>query len=451
MQNDRKKPFNEHLMRRTTGNIFMVMAVVLTASMAVVSCRKTEVEVNGGLDSGESVSEGVPMTFSVSSEAHQSTKAVLVPDDSPDGNKLSIAGNQITVYDRLTVAGNFDMYINGRAAQYDADPVYDPADGSVIHPGWYFYKEDAESGQLEKYPYYWTGSGVHSFTGFVSKYQYDAAAIVTLDSNVGLTVHDAVMSGKTSEVISDDDILNDDEKYPASALYYNASTESLIIKEWKLSTVNQFDFMYAHHTRDLEDINELDPYRPVPLQMKHLFAAVQFNVVNLIPEDVESSVKIGGIFLYNIRASGSAVIKRNGSGGELMPVIELNDNIKQIFRTNFSGYLTVSYGVSNAVNVFKNEGNIGDDGFILLWPQSRDILGEPGIIDKASCIYAQLTIQKSASETDPETATISLATSEIRSWDAGKKYIYNIYIQDNRISFTVEVVDWIVDDVTIEG
>ena len=428
----------------------MVMAVVLAASLAVVSCRKTDVEINDGSGSDWGVSEDIPMTFSISADAHQPTKAVLVPDDSPDGNKLSIAGNQITVYDKLTVAGNpgYDMYINGRTAQYDADPVYDPADGSVIHPGWYFYRADA--GQLEKYPYYWTGSGIHSFTGFVSKYQYDAAVTVSLD-DVGLTVYDAVVPEKTSEVISDNDILNDDVKYPVSALYYNASTESLIIKEWKLSTVNQFDFMYAHHTRDLEDINELDPYRPVPLQMKHLFAAVQFNVVNLIPEDVESSVKIGGIFLYNIRASGSAVIKRNGSGGELMPVIELNDNIKQIFRTNFSGYLTVSYGVSNAVNVFKNEGNIGDDGFILLWPQSRDILGEPGIIDKASCIYAQLTIQKSASETDSETATISLATSEIRSWDAGKKYIYNIYIQDNRISFTVEVVDWIVDDVTIEG
>ena len=352
MQNDRKKPFNEHLMRRTTGNIFMVMAVVLTASMAVVSCRKTEVEVNGGLDSGESVSEGVPMTFSVSSEAHQSTKAVLVPDDSPDGNKLSIAGNQITVYDRLTVAGNFDMYINGRAAQYDADPVYDPADGSVIHPGWYFYKEDAESGQLEKYPYYWTGSGVHSFTGFVSKYQYDAAAIVTLDSNVGLTVHDAVMSGKTSEVISDDDILNDDEKYPASALYYNASTESLIIKEWKLSTVNQFDFMYAHHTRDLEDINELDPYRPVPLQMKHLFAAVQFNVVNLF--DVNGTITVSDFKLSGLFNTQQATLSLSDGSVSYQLDATTGTGEGEIART---GSASVSY--NEAYNVFAGYGEVG--------------------------------------------------------------------------------------------
>ena len=417
----------------------MVMAVVLAASMAVVSCRKTEVEVNGGLDSGESVSEGVPMTFSVSSEAHQSTKAVLVPDDSPDGNKLSIAGNQITVYDRLTVAGNFDMYINGRAAQYDADPVYDPADGSVIHPGWYFYKEDAESGQLEKYPYYWTGSGVHSFTGFVSKYQYDAAAIVTLDSNVGLTVHDAVMSGKTSEVISDDDILNDDEKYPASALYYNASTESLIIKEWKLSTVNQFDFMYAHHTRDLEDINELDPYRPVPLQMKHLFAAVQFNVVNLVPTD--DDVSIGSAYLNHIMKQGTAIIYANPAGKNPVDYRSITQGGTAPIMISYSPAKELE--INTPLNLFANQGRIGDDGFLLIWPHDQDDFKNVELI---------LSDVKNSSIITAESKAIKLAdVTDIKEWEPGNKYIYNISIQDNRISITVTVVEWVFDDVVMAG
>lgn len=417
----------------------MVMAVVLTASMAVVSCRKTEVEVNGGLDSGESVSEGVPMTFSVSAEAHQSTKAVLVPDDSPDGNKLSIAGNQITVYDRLTVAGNFDMYINGRAAQYDADPVYDPADGSVIHPGWYFYKEDAESGQLEKYPYYWTGSGVHSFTGFVSKYQYDAAAIVTLDNNVGLTVHDAVMSGKTSEVISDDDILNDDEKYPASALYYNASTESLIIKEWKLSTVNQFDFMYAHHTRDLEDINELDPYRPVPLQMKHLFAAVQFNVVNLVPTD--DDVSIGSAYLNHIMKQGTAIIYANPAGKNPVDYRSITQGGTAPIMISYSPAKELE--INTPLNLFANQGRIGDDGFLLIWPHDQDDFKNVELI---------LSDVKNSSIITAESKAIKLAdVTDIKEWEPGNKYIYNISIQDNRISITVTVVEWVFDDVVMAG
>ena len=415
------------------------MAVVLTASMAVVSCRKTEVEVNGGLDSGESVSEGVPMTFSVSAEAHQSTKAVLVPDDSPDGNKLSIAGNQITVYDRLTVAGNFDMYINGRAAQYDADPVYDPADGSVIHPGWYFYKEDAESGQLEKYPYYWTGSGVHSFTGFVSKYQYDAAAIVTLDNNVGLTVHDAVMSGKTSEVISDDDILNDDEKYPASALYYNASTESLIIKEWKLSTVNQFDFMYAHHTRDLEDINELDPYRPVPLQMKHLFAAVQFNVVNLVPTD--DDVSIGSAYLNHIMKQGTAIIYANPAGKNPVDYRSITQGGTAPIMISYSPAKELE--INTPLNLFANQGRIGDDGFLLIWPHDQDDFKNVELI---------LSDVKNSSIITAESKAIKLAdVTDIKEWEPGNKYIYNISIQDNRISITVTVVEWVFDDVVMAG
>ena len=416
----------------------MVMAVVLAASLAVVSCRKTDVEINDGSGSDWGVSEDIPMTFSVSADAHQPTKAVLVPDDSPDGNKLSIAGNQITVYDKLTVAGNpgYDMYINGRTAQYDADPVYDPADGSVIHPGWYFYRADA--GQLEKYPYYWTGSGIHSFTGFVSKYQYDAAVTVSLD-DVGLTVYDAVVPEKTSEVISDNDILNDDVKYPVSALYYNASTESLIIKEWKLNTGNQFDFMYAHHTRDLEDINELDPYRPVPLQMRHLFAAVQFNVVNLVPND--DAVSIESAYLNPIMKQGTAIIYANPAGKNPVDYRSITQGGTAPIMISYSPAKELE--INTPLNLFANQGRIGDDGFLLIWPHDQDDFKN---------VELTLSGVKNSSIITTGSRIIKLAdVTDIKEWEPGNKYIYNISIQDNRISITVTVVEWVFDDVVMAG
>ena len=67
-------------MKGATVNISMMLTVLLAAALAAGACRKTDVEINDGSGSGGSVSEDVPMTFSVSAEAHQSTKAVLVPD-----------------------------------------------------------------------------------------------------------------------------------------------------------------------------------------------------------------------------------------------------------------------------------------------------------------------------------------------------------------------------------
>ena len=44
----------------------------------------------------------------------------------------------------------------------------------------------------------------------------------------------------------------------------------------------------------------------------------------------------------------------------------------------------------------------------------------------------------------------SLVTPNVTRWDAGNKYIYNIYSQDNYISFSVKVVDWKTDEIILE-
>lgn len=41
-------------------------------------------------------------------------------------------------------------------------------------------------------------------------------------------------------------------------------------------------------------------------------------------------------------------------------------------------------------------------------------------------------------------------TGDAAQWNAGNKYIYNIYIKDNYISFALEVVPWEIDDVILE-
>ena len=240
-----------------------------------------------------------------------------------------------------------------------------------------------------------------------------------------------------SDVMNWKDDPSDSEQDDPS-MTYNRELDALIVRDVTLNISNQFDLMYGHHTRNLDDPNEINPYRDVPLEMKHLFTAVQFNVINLIPD---YTVAYRDFFLYNLHNKGSAIIRKTDSTGETSPDILLSDSHADITRS-LSGYENIGYGVANAVNVFKNYGKIGDDGCLLLWPQENSMFGE------TDGIYAQISLMKGTNE---QTPTLSLLTDSIRSWEPGRKYVYNIYIQDNRISFTVEIVDWIYDDIVIEG
>ena len=381
------------------------VAAAFLAMAIAPACTKSETVADSG--NGTEDTSVMPLTLSVSAETMTGTKALIEPDD------FQTAGNQIKVFDKLTIDGNSesDLYINGRIAEYGT-AVYSE-DGSVV-TGWNLRDDNGYR------KYYWTRNGTHSFTAFTWAYNNGTETLTLSD----------VMNWK-------DDPSDSEQDDPS--MTYNRELDALIVRDVTLNISNQFDLMYGHHTRNLDDPNEINPYRDVPLEMKHLFTAVQFNVINLIPD---YTVAYGGFFLYNLHNKGSAIIRKTDSTGETLPDILLSDSHAEITR-RLSGYENIGYGVANAVNVFKNYGKIGDDGCLLLWPQENSMFGE------TDGIYAQISLRMK--DTDYQTPTISLLTDSIRSWEPGRKYVYNIYIQDNRISFTVEIVDWIYDDIVIEG
>lgn len=380
------------------------VAAAFLAMAIAPACTKSETVADSG--NGTEDTSVMPLTLSVSAETMTGTKALIEPDD------FQTAGNQIKVFDKLTIDGNSesDLYINGRIAEYGT-AVYNE-DGSVV-TGWNLRDDNGYR------KYYWTRNGTHSFTAFTWAYNNGTETLTLSD----------VMNWK-------DDPSDSEQDDPS--MTYNRELDALIVRDVTLNISNQFDLMYGHHTRNLDDPNEINPYRDVPLEMKHLFTAVQFNVINLIPD---YTVAYRDFFLYNLHNKGSAIIRKTDSTGETSPDILLSDSHADITRS-LSGYENIGYGVANAVNVFKNYGKIGDDGCLLLWPQENSMFGE------TDGIYAQISLMKGTNE---QTPTLSLLTDSIRSWEPGRKYVYNIYIQDNRISFTVEIVDWIYDDIVIEG
>lgn len=381
-------------MKGATVNISMMLTVLLAAALAAGACRKTDVEINDGSGSGGSVSEDVPMTFSVSADAHKPAKSVITA-----GN-FQTAGNTVRVYDRLTVGNRTDLYINGRDAEYRNDPQILP-DGTVTSSGWHFMDGSR----------YWTRSGTHLFTAFLSGYH------VTDKNKTGGSFFNDI-----------DDIIADpsDQSRPKLAVEYDDADGSLNIENWRISASNQFDFMYASHTRNVE--TAISPYAPVPLKMEHLFTAVQFNITNMVDYYPDSKAAI--VILNGLNLSGSATVTPAASG------CDVNTEI------NGTGQLTVNrtsaLAYNQPYNVFANVGNIGDDGCLLIWPHSQSELGAASVE-----LYLSDSIR--------DYYELSLANEDVTRWDAGNRYIYNFYIQDNRITFTVEVVGWIYDDVIIEG
>lgn len=291
------------------------------------------------------------------------TAAVSRVGNLVDSENINQAENQLTVYDLYTTSGQSVLYM-------DATPV--TCDGS---DNWTY-------SPLK----YWTETGTHAFTAYLSKQNR-----VTLDGT----------------------------NYPT--VTYNQTDNTLSISPWKITPDNQFDFLYAYHSRSMTEAN---PHRQVEFELNHLLCAVQFNVVNLMPSE---TVTLTGFSLSGLRI-GNAVITQG------TPAVTL-DAVTYAFPADIaSGGQTLTF--NQAHNLFPDATY---EGYVLLWPHTQDVF---------STISG--TISYKYGSTEVSGRQINLIDGGTTNWRAGQKYIYNFYIQDNRISLEVKVVPWKVDDVIIE-
>lgn len=281
-----------------------------------------------------------------------------------DSENINQDGNQLTVYDLYTTSEQSVLYM-------DATQV--TCDGSG---NWTY--------SLLKY---WTETGTHAFTAYLSKQNG-----VTLDGT----------------------------NYPT--VTYIKNMDALSISPWEITPDNQFDFLYAYHSRSMTGA---DPHRQVEFELNHLLCAVQFNVVNLMPDpDVE--VTLTGFTLSGLH-KGNAVITK-GTPNVTFPTAGTY---------GFSStYTSEVLAFNTPLNLFPNA---TDEGYVLLWPYTVDVF--PEVTGTISYTYGSTTVSD---------RQINLIDGGTTNWRAGQKYIYNFYIQDNRISLEVKVVPWKVDDVIIE-
>lgn len=317
--------------------------------------------------------KGIPMTFDAVDGAEKA-RALL------DTDKVNQNGNKLTVYDLHTTASNEKiLYMDDTQVTYtDGNWTYSPIK-------------------------YWTSTGTHSFMAYLSEYN---------GIKLGETVN-----------------------YPK--VTYDKDTETLNIANgtspWEITLRNQFDFLYAYHSRNMKDP---DAFSPVSFSLNHLLCAVRFNIVNRLPD---IPIKFKQFILSGIYNEASASIVKSGINPNGSTTVTfhggMNDTDFQTF--SFEG-INLNYNESH--NIFASAVTVGEDGYVLLWPHAGTQFGNI----KVTIVYNDGGDKDITKEIELNSST------QIKSWSSGQRYTYNFFIEDNHISFDVKVVPWVEDDVIIE-
>ena len=291
------------------------------------------------------------------------TAAVSRAGNLVDSENINKADNQLTVYDLYTTSGQSVLYMDATT------PVTCDRNGNWTYS------------PLK----YWTETGTHAFTAYLSK-QY------------GVT------------------------NYPT--VTYNQTDNTLSISPWEITPNNQFDFLYAYHSRSM---TEVDPHRQVEFELNHLLCAVQFNVLNLY--DVTTVLTVSNFTISGLSNTQQATLSL--SDGNVSYECEQDKEGTGVIKVE----RTSSVNYNQAYNVFSGFGTVGDEGYLLMWPH------------EAGDIFNNLQV---SFEQDGSSRSISLASAGTNNWSAGQKYVYNLYVKDDRINIQAEVRPWIIHDIDLD-
>lgn len=293
------------------------------------------------------------------------TAAVSRAGNLVDSENINKADNKLTVYDLYTTSGQSVLYMNATQVTCDGNGnwTYSPLK-------------------------YWTETGTHAFTAYLSR--------LTLDGT--------------------------NASYPT--VTYNQTDNTLSISPWEITPKNQFDFLYAYHSRSMTEAN---PHRQVEFELNHLLCAVQFNVVNLY--DVTTVLNVSNFTISGLSNTQQATLSL--SDGNVSYECEQDKEGTGVIKVE----RTPSVNYNQAYNVFSGFGTVGDEGYLLMWPH------------EAGDIFNNLQV---SFEQDGSSRSISLASAGTNNWSAGQKYVYNLYVKDDRINIQAEVRPWIIHDIDLD-
>ena len=353
-----------------------------------ISCSRVETE------TVPAPGGNIPISFSAGVEA-DGTKTLFTPDN------FTRAGHQIAVFDVLD-DGTF--HIGSADSGSEGNPEIYESQG----PGSRYWT--AESGRA----YYWTATGTHNFFAFSTYYYYNRE-----DSK-----------DKSME-------LEDMGKY---SFKNDGNSWSMQLTDWVISTETQLDFIYSRHSRSM---SEPDAHADVELNFKHLFAAVGFRVINM------TNTRKYTVTNWHFRKL------KNRAVSVSIPFTDDFENIEMILDTSGDqqmdcptddGYQrTDVYYDDEYVPLYTGEKNIGTSEYFVIWPHDYGQLSE---------VEFHIEYYASGNEDNPIPVDLNMGGEngdfDIKEWEAGKCYMYNIYISDSKVYFDVNIVPWKTDDIILD-
>ena len=305
-------------------------------------------------------------------------------------------GSQITVYDWLDVASGTDSYhMSNVGVKYSGKNAKD----------WSYTDSKAQ--------YFWV-DGTHNFFGWVT------------DEG----------TGEKSSPIS-----------YSSLWSFNETSKVLTVKEIAFTPSSSiYDFVYSDIVSVPYSKGATSTPDMVMLDMKHLFTAISFGAIN----NTKSNIEIQEFSINDLYSKNSASIRYDIQNGEV--VTSYGAGVKQTgaYRTATNVSLDGRSGAVSYNNVFTSSNN---QEYMIMWPHETSKLHsneEPTTDANGVVTYpgSYLMYIKYTMDDVPYEKRINFP--EGTSWDAGKKYHYDLEFADKTIKLTCTVNPWKYNDFDID-
>lgn len=126
----------------------------------------------------------------------------------------------------------------------------------------------------------------------------------------------------------------------------------------------------------------------------------------------------------------------------------------KVYGVNYQGILTkgatASWRPVTACTAYNTPYKLENFAFNTTNGFEKDVLGDVLLIPHTDLTNAKLEIAyRYQDETKDRISTISLQTTDIVQWDAGKSYSYTLTIKGGELVITVNVVDWKEEDTSV--
>lgn len=126
----------------------------------------------------------------------------------------------------------------------------------------------------------------------------------------------------------------------------------------------------------------------------------------------------------------------------------------KMYGVNYQGTLTkgatASWSSVTACTAYKTPYKLENFAFNTTNGFEKNVLGDVLLIPHTDLTNAELEIAyRYQDETEDRISTISLQTTDIVQWDAGKSYSYTLTIKGGELVITVNVVDWKEEDTSV--